>query len=40
MMRWDQSSLLTATIPDTDSNLLFRKEGEQDELGVVYLKFY
>ena len=33
MMRWDQSSLLTATIPDTDSNLLFYGKEETGWAG-------
>lgn len=33
MMRWDQSSLLTATIPHTDSNLLFYGKEETGQAG-------
>lgn len=40
MMKWDQSSLPAATLPDDVSNLLLHGQKRQGRPGVIYLKFY
>lgn len=40
MMKWDQNSLLAATLPDDVSNLLLYGQRRQGGPGVLYLKSY